>query len=107
MEEIRITNINELEFGDILVQRNGDKYVYADRCMYGEHDSYYNDADTVDCSYDSDFDYENSDQQEYDIVKVIRNGKIIFDKPVKEMTLKEICKELGYEVKIIKDKGEN
>lgn len=102
----KITNINELKFGDILIQRNGDRYVYADECMYGEHDSYYNDADTLDCYYDSGFDY-SDDQQEHDIVKVIRNGKTIYEKAIKEMTLKQICKELGYEVKIIKDGDED
>lgn len=101
MEE-KITSIDDLKFGDILIQRKGDRYVFASGCMYGEYDSYYNDGDTVDCYYNSDFSYDG-DEQEYDIIKVIRKEKIIFNKPIREMTLKQICDELGYEVKIIKD----
>lgn len=106
MENNKITSIDDLKFGDILVQRNGDEYVYADRSMYGEQDSYYNDGDTLDSYYNSDFSYDGDDQ-EYDIVKVLRNGKTIYEKTIKEMTLKQICEELGYEVKIIKDGKEN
>lgn len=96
----RINNIDDLEFGDILILRNYEKYVYADRSMYGERDSYYHDGDTVDCNYTN---FNNDEDSEYDIIKVIRNGKTIYERTVKEMTLKEVCKELGYEVKIIKE----
>lgn len=105
MEE-KITSIYELKFGDILIQRNEDKYVYASGRMYGESDSYYNDGDCVDSYYQKNFTY-NDDMPERDIIKVIRNEKTIYEKVVKEMTLKQICDELGYEVKIIKDGDED
>lgn len=101
MEE-KITSINDLKFGDILIQRKGDRYVFASGQMYGESDDYYNDCDCVDDYYQKNFNYDD-DMPERDIIKVIRNEKTIYEKVIKEMTLKQICDELGYEVKIIKD----
>ena len=96
----RINNMNDLEFGDILILRNTQKYVYADNCMYGYMSGYYHDADDVYCCYT---DFNDDEDSECDIIQVIRNGKTIYERTVKEMTLKEVCKELGYEVKIIKE----
>lgn len=80
--------------------------MYADDCLYGE-DSY-NACDTDDiCNWNYiTFDYKSTDidDREYDIIEIYREGKLIYEKPkVEELTLKEICKRLGYDVKIIKE----
>ncbi len=92
-----------LQFGDIITLRNGERYVFADNCIFGEDSGYCRDADDIflwhnDLIYDG-----NSD---YDIVKVERAGNVIYEREenkVKEMTIAEISKELGYEVKVVKE----
>ena len=95
--------LSDLQFADILTLRNGERYVYASKRMYGEDNSYYCDCDLIENYYNDDL--TNGDRnKEQDIVKVERAGKIIYERKeeAKEMTLQEICKELGYEVKIVK-----
>lgn len=98
--------INDLEFADIITLRNGERYVLVEDTMYGEDSCY-------DCDCDNIGDYNNDGtrrygNKNYDIMKVERNGKVIFerDETVREMTVKEISKALGYDVKIVKEREE-
>lgn len=99
--------IDDLEFADIMTLRNGDKYVFVEGTMYGEDSDYDCDCDDIEYDYESNGirKYSNKD---YDIMKVERKGEIIFerDEIVREMTVEEISKALGYDVKIVKEREE-
>lgn len=96
---------SDLLDGDIVTQRNEDKKIYSierngfiglDSNSYLDYDNY------TENLLDKDGD------EIYDIMKVERaiEYKTVFnrDTEVKEMTIAEIEKELGYSVKIIKEK---
>lgn len=96
--------LGDLQFADILTLRNGQRYVVADNYMHG-----YVDDQDIDGAYISDYYNDNltansRHDSESDIVKVERCGQVIYDRSnqPKEMTLSEICKELGYDVKIVR-----
>ena len=94
---------DDLQFGDILTLRNGERFVYADGVIHGESEDYYADCDTVSMCYDNDLIY-NSSHSECDVMKVERNGIVVFEREeVKEMTIAEISEALGYEVKVVKE----
>ena len=104
--EKKVTDLEleDLEFADILTLRNGQKYVLANDHMFG-----YNDHDDFDCyyvsnTYNDDLTSEDCNS-DFDIVKVERHGQTIYEreKVVKKMTVSEICKELGYDVEIVKE----
>lgn len=97
-----IKTTDDLEFGDIITLRNEEKYVYADEALYGDDDCNECDGDCID--YWNDETLKNDDEEYYDIMKVEREGQVIYDrnKEVKEMTVEEISEALGYEVKVIK-----
>ena len=97
---------DDLKFGDILILRNGARYVFASGYMYGEKSYYSLDSSKIGLLYNDDL-TENEDEKDHDIVKVERIGNVIFERKVevKEMTVEEISKALGYEVKIVKDKN--
>lgn len=102
MLENIVTSIHDLEFGDILTLRNGERYVYADEHMYGEKETYIRDRDTLTTWYDEDL-KQNEDNKEQDIMKVERAGQVIYEREdVREMTVEEISRALGYEVKVVK-----
>ncbi len=87
---------SDLKEGDICTLRNGDKeaFMEGDFCGY--------DLD----GYEEDLTSKDGDKN-CDIVKVERPTKLetVFERKEepKEMTLKEVCEKLGYEVKIIKE----
>ena len=95
---------NDLKFGDILTLRNGDRYVVADGYMYGEDYCYDLDSDKIDLWYNDDL-TERENDKEQDIVKVERLDNVIYERKeeAKEMTVEEISKALGYEVKVVKE----
>lgn len=104
--EKKVTDLKleDLEFADILTLRNGQKYVLANGHMFG-----YNGHDDFDCyyvdnAYNDDLTSEDRNS-DFDIVKVERYGQAIYEreKAVKKMTVSEICKELGYDVEIVKE----
>ena len=106
LELANTTTINDLQFADVVTLRNGERYVVADNTLYGEDDCYQMDAWGIENCYNNDLTY-NEDDGDYDIVKVERNGSIIYEREetkVKEMTVAEISEVLGYEVKIVKEK---
>lgn len=103
---IQDITIDDLQFADVLTLRNGERYVYASGFMYGEDSSYCRDCEELDKEYNNDLTYYYQDETEYDIVKVERDGEVIYERveeeKVKEMTVEEISKELGYEVKVVR-----
>lgn len=101
--------LDELKFADILTLRNGERYVVADIYMCGEYEDYERDADIIENHYNKDLTY-NRDDKSKDIIKVERTGIEIYQRienEAKEMTLAEISKILGYDVKIIKEDKKN
>ena len=88
----------------MLTARDGERYVVADGCLYGEDSDNYSDCDTIAEWYNYDLTYfENN--KDYDIIKVERDGNVIYERKeteVKKMTVSEISKALGYEVEIVK-----
>lgn len=95
----------DLKFADVITLQNGERYVFADGYMCGEGEDYEFDCCKIDDFYDHNFNVLD-DGYEKDIVKVERNGVLIYErkpKKAKEMTVSEISKALGYEVKIIKE----
>lgn len=101
--------LKDLQFADILTLKNKEKYVYASYSMYGYEDNYDLSCGIVDDLYNNNLkiqtSYYDEYSDEYDIMKVERNGQTVYerDENIKEMTLKEVCDELGYEVKIVKE----
>lgn len=96
---------SDLQFADILTLRNGQRYVYVTGYMYGEEVDYALDERRLTLYYDDDLTQNENDKDE-DIVKVERNGRIVYERQeneVKEMTIAEISKALGYEVKVVKE----
>lgn len=99
----RINLLDDLQFGDILTLRNDERYVYVDGSMFGEKADYYMDYYGVKKFYNENLMYGDSDCRKYDIVKVEREGRVIYEREdVREMTVEEISKALGYEVKVVK-----
>lgn len=104
-----ISNKEELEEGDIVTLRNGDRLVYLGNEEFAdlgdENSNYVSDVGDLkdDLSYDG---WDN--EPDYDVVKVERPATYYtaFEREDKarEMTIKEISKELGYEVKVVKEK---
>lgn len=97
--------LSDLQFADILILQNGERYVVADGYMMGQKSDYYCDADEIKDFYNDDLTrkYNNC---EYDIVKVERVEQVIYEREEKvvEMTIAEISEKLGYEVKVVKEK---
>lgn len=99
---------DDLQFADIVTLRDGNKYVVADGHLYGEYEVYYEDYKRIDNNYNNSLIYCNEydgERHDLDIMKVERNGEVIFQREneAKEMTVAEISKALGYEVKIVKE----
>ena len=102
--ELANITINNLQFGDIVTLRNGERYVVADCYLHGESDMYNGDCYSIYDMYNKDL-TQNENNEDEDIVKVQRDGKVIYDREdtkVREMTVAEISKALGYEVKVVK-----
>lgn len=109
----KVETLSDIKQGDVITLRNGDKLIVADENRLVDLNQYntnpcYNLSDfQPDLTYHED----NKHYLEFDIVKVERyraTGNTIFDrnKETKKMTVSEICKELGYNVEIIKESEE-
>lgn len=104
IKHLESLTLNDLQFADILTLRNGERYVVADGLMQGEKASYSRDCDEITAWYNDDL-TQNEENQDEDIIKVERAGQVIFEREeVVEMTIAEISKKLGYEVKVVKEK---
>lgn len=106
----KIIKKSDLRNGDIVTYRNGDKRI-VDKKKSGI--VYIDDFEMLSfnfSSFNDDLMYLKDVDNEYDIVKVYRPSteetfRTERTKQIKEMTLKEVCKELGYEVKIVKEEN--
>lgn len=97
----------DLQDGDIITLRNGDRLIFTNNDfldMSDKHDNYL--SDIYDLNDDLTY---NDDDKDSDIVKVERptGYSTVFERveEVKEMTIAEISKALGYEVKIVKEEN--
>lgn len=103
--ERKVTNFtrDDLEFGDILTLRNEERYVHASEHIYGEDEDYHLDCDEI--SYYHTEKLKHEDDSDYDVVKVERVGQVVYEREeeLKEMTLSQVCEQLGYDVKIVKE----
>lgn len=107
-----IKDKNDLEQGDVVTLRNGDKLVYLGDESFAdlgdENDNYVSDFEDLndDLSYTDR--WNDKPDYDYDIVKVERPATYYtaFEREDKarEMTIKEISEKLGYEVKVVKEK---
>ena len=87
---------SDLQEGDIVTDREGNKSIFLDDELYGT---------TIDLDGLTDELKDDKDYSEYDIVKVERPIKyetVFKRKEVREMTVEEISKALGFEVKVVK-----
>ena len=106
-----IKDKKDLEEGDIVTLRNGDRLIYAPDNFCDFADLSENNCnsltDLTDLKDDLTFDGIDRDRNN-DIVKVERpvSYYTAFEREDKarEMTVEEISKELGYEVKVVKEK---
>lgn len=104
--------LGDLPFGTVIKLANDDEYVIANSTWYGEDEYSFKDGDLFDeDEFNDDLEYIGGDCDEedcylYNIQKITYGTAILYirePKEVKEMTLEEICKELGYNVKIVKN----
>ena len=87
----------DLQNGDILIDGAGDKSIYYDGELYGE---------TLPLSYFTEDLKDEDGDTENDIIKIERPVKFetVFERnEVKEMTMEELCKHFGCQVKIVKE----
>ena len=89
---------SDLQEGDIVTDREGNKSIFLDDELYGT---------TIDLDGLTDELKDDKDYSEYDIVKVERPIKYetVFERKepeVIEMTVEEISRALGHEVKVVK-----
>ena len=114
---------SDLKNGDIVELRNGRRYVYIEK--YIEYYSYNpeickkiisleNGGDIELFRYDNDLLFDYRDNCEFDIMKILdmsefyENPKWTLERKQRkqeEMTLEEICQELGRDIKIVKEKS--
>lgn len=102
---------SDVKLGDVITLRNGDKLlVISENGRLRDLDVNYNNPVTSLNSFKNDL--TSRDGNAFDIVKVERyqaTANTIFDRnrEPKKMTVSEICKELGYDVEIVKESEEN
>ena len=99
-----VINKDDIKEGDIITLRNGDRLLIdAGKDVSDLSDENNNSVYSLDY-YENDMTY-RAGNSNYDIVKVERpvEYSIVYDKEaVREMTVEEISKALGYEVKVVK-----
>lgn len=102
----------DFKVGDIITLRNGDRLIYEDEGEFAdlscENDNYIASIDDINDDLKYYDDYDDSYDDENDIVKIERPIDYCTmysrEEKAKEMTVEEISKALGYEVKIVKEK---
>lgn len=110
---------SDLKNGDIVELRNGQRYVYIEK--YNDRFIYSTNSDEVIvnlkdgeysrlANYDDDLRYKGRGNCKYDIMKILdmsefyKKQKWTWEREkTEEMTLEEVCKELGKDIKIVKE----
>lgn len=106
LELISVKTKYDLQIGDIVTLRNGDRLIRQKNGFTDMVDEFSN---TLSCSSDlnDNLTYHGKYKDSNDIMKVERptGYSTVFERQeeVKEMTIAEISKALGYEVKIVKE----
>lgn len=99
-----VINRDDIKEGDIITLRNGDRLLIdADKDVSDLSGENNNPVYSLYC-FENDMTHRDGNSN-YDIVKVERpvEYSIVYDKEaVREMTVEEISKALGYEVKVVK-----
>lgn len=99
-----VINRDDIKEGDIITLRNGDRLLIdADKDVSDLSGKNNNPVYSLYC-FENDMTHRDGNSN-YDIVKVERpvEYSIVYDKEaVREMTVEEISKALGYEVKVVK-----
>lgn len=100
-----ICNKEDIETGDIIILRNGDALIFINDEFIDIGNDYTNDIVSLD-DFDNDLTCEY--KIKYDIVKIRKARYVdIYNRTekeeVKELTVEEVSKLLGYDVKIVKD----
>lgn len=109
---------SDLKYGDIVELRNGNRYVYVknyfdligyDPKPYDAIVSLKNGHDIPISDYNNKLLYKKQGERKYDIMKILdkneicKNLKWTLERSKTEMTLEEVCKELGRDIKIVKE----
>lgn len=109
---------SDLKNGDIVELRNGERYVYIEKYINWNtytltpHEvivSLENGINKLLDGYNDDLRYEDRDNCKYDIMKILdmselhKNPTWTLERSKTEMTLEEVCKELGRDIKIVKE----
>lgn len=109
---------SDLKYGDIVELRNGNRYVYVKNYfdLIGHNPEPYdaivglkNGHDKPISYYDNNLLYKKRGECEYDIMKILdkneicKNLKWTLERNKTEMTLEEVCQELGRDIKIVKE----
>ena len=109
---------SDLKYGDIVELRNGNRYVYVknyfdlmgyDPKPYDAIVSLKNGDDIPISDYNNKLLYKKRGECKYDIMKILdkneicKNLKWTLERSKTEMTLEEVCKELGRDIKIVKE----
>ena len=102
-EKLNIVSKDDLKNGDIVTLRNGDRLVFVGGedfiDLSDDNDNYLSDI----CDLEDDFTHES--YEDSDIIKIERPVEyttVFKREEAKEMTVEEISKALGYEVKVVK-----
>lgn len=110
LEEVEqiIISKNDLRDGDIVTLRNGDRLVLLENDFVDMSDDNNNYLEWL-SEVNNDLTYSRSNNKNYDIVKVERpsgyNTVYTRQEEAKKMTVAQICKELGYDIEIIKEEN--
>ena len=109
---------SDLKYGDIVELRNGNRYVYVknyfdligyDPKTYDAIVSLKNGHDIPISDYNNKLLYKKRGECKYDIMKILdkneicKNLKWTLERSKTEMTLEEVCQELGRDIKIVKE----
>lgn len=100
----------DLQFGDIVTTKNGNRYVVAADRMYANELPDLMDGSIIHHWYHNDLTIDEDDEtykEKYDIMKIERAEEVIWERfedakePAREMTLEEIKEALGFDVKVV------
>ena len=103
---------DDIQFGDIITLGNSERYVYAADRIFAEFEHTQRlDYRIFSRTFNRNFEIillDYKDDRNCDIIKIERQGQIIYERKEEEveMTLSEVCEKLGYNVKIVKERGE-